>query len=92
VPVKLDLGPDAWVFAKLPRAETYGFATITVRSASPGLAPGWRAFAPTLSDTIGPVATTIGTSDRLSTPLGVVVVPGPGQGAGTLTVRLDQAS
>jgi hypothetical protein len=93
VPVELDIGPDAWVFAKLPRAETYGFATITVLSASPGLAPGWRAFAPNLSDDIiGPVATTIGTSDRLSTPLGVVVVPGAGQGAGTLTVRLDQAS
>lgn len=90
LPVELEIGPGAWVFAKLPRADTYGGGTFTVLSASPGLAAGWRAFAPTYSDYIGPVSE-IGTSDRIADPLGVVVVPGLGQGAGALTVRLDRA-
>ena len=93
VPVELEVGPGAWVYAKLPRAETYGFATIKVLSASPG--PGGRVAClrpHPLPTTIGPVVTEIGTSDRIAnSPLGVVVVPGPGKGAGTLTVRLDQA-
>lgn len=89
VPVELAVGPDAWQFAVLPDTDTTFMGRITVVATSPGLAAGWRVFAPVRSQHYAPM-TTVGAGVPLDTPKGIVVIPGPGSGSGTITVRLDE--